>query len=235
MTKNNTVLKPIAFKAFKALFEAAGINSVRFFLNGVLIDHEKGNVVATNGHVLAVISGCVAKTGKKEDNRWLSRDVLKTLSGCLTPSARIAFNESGHITYSKKGYFGKGSETSGLRYDAYKTAKGMICESTDPKSIDYANAFPDYRKVMHVDTPRDEFSWLSPVYLFAWYKIAEALGWEKPYPQVTPGGRNVEMDHFGQATRLLLDGGDDDELATFDFYIMPIDNTPSMVPVKEGR
>lgn len=228
--KNKTVLKPITFKALKVLFKAAGVNSVRFFLNGILVDHENGNLVATNGHILAVISGCVVKTGNKSDNRWMSHDVLKTLTNCLTSSTRIAFDAPGHIKYTKKGNFGKGLETSDLRYDTYKNQNGFDC--VNPQTVDYANAFPKYHRVMHVDAPRDEFSWLNPVYLYAWYEIAEALGWERPIPEVTPGGRNVE-DHFGEATRLYMEGYED--RPDFDFYIMPTNNEPSMIPVENGK
>ncbi len=234
MTDNK--LKPIPFKAVKQLFEAAGNNNVRYFLNGLLIDHENGALVATNGHMLAVVYDCVEKTGDKSDNRWLSREKVKDLTGSITPAAKVVFKSSGVIEYTKKGNFGKHPEALSIKYDTYKNHNGVEC--TDSKAVDYAKAFPDYFKAMHVRTPRDEFSWLNPKYLYTWQQIAEALGWVDCTPTVTPGGRTTggpDDGHFGAATRLLLEGVFDDELNTFDCYIMPVNSEPSMVPVEGGH
>lgn len=231
--KNKTVLKPITFKALRALFGAAGKNNVRRFLDCLLVDYEHGNLAATNGHILAVISGCVVKTGNKKDNIMLPPYALKQFAEFhgVTSSSELLFSAPGHVLCFKKGAFRKGwalAKDINLLADVRSGYEGFT-------QYELVKAYPNYHRVMHVDTPRDEFSWLNPVYLYAWYEIAEALGWGGALPEVTPGGRTVEMDHFGTVTRLLLDTGYDSEFNTFDFYIMPIENEPSMIPVENGK
>jgi len=220
MTKNTNAtgkeLKAITFKAVKAIFGAVAVNSVRYFLNGMLIDHERGCLVATDGHILACVSGCVAKTGNKSDNRWVSPLQIKKLAIAAAARDAITFPAPGRITI--------------------KSAKHGVAEFTelekDSQAVDYANAFPNYRRVMTVEKPEDEFTWFNPTFLYTWQKIAEALDWnDLQNVDVTPGGRS-------HSTRIHLPGcaySTPDKGIIFDFFIMPITNEPLMVPVKEGK
>ena len=92
-----TTLYTIDLKPLTALVHLAGKRDIRFYLNGVLVEftHDKTTYVATDGHVLGVVSIPVTGGPSQPQAYIIPRDVIEKLKYGTVNEAQLSVYEDG--------------------------------------------------------------------------------------------------------------------------------------------